>query len=381
MVDEARLDPWGITDIKDYSRLFDEFGIEPIEPLLDRIRDLSPLIRRGAIFGHRDLGRILEAADKGESYAVMSGIKPTGPLHLGSKMTVEEIIFFQKMAPTGVAFYGIADVEAFCDNGLPFSETAEIAVDNLADLLALGLDRERCYVWKQSEEIRVMDLASIFSRGVTYSMMKAIYGERHFGLYFSALIQAGDILLPQLEDFGGPKPVLVPVGADQDPHLRLTRDLAKKFNPDFGFILPSAVYHKLTRSLAGDYKMSKRDPMNLLTLSDDPKLAREKIMQAYTGGRATIEIQRRLGGEADRCPVYELYLYHFVEDDERVRNVYQTCVEGGRLCGECKIEIADIVAEYLERHQERKEGMKPLARDLLKECKKSIWKRLERGWR
>jgi tryptophanyl-tRNA synthetase len=127
--------------------------------------------------------------------------------------------------------------------------------------------------------------------------------------------------------------------------------------------------------------MSKRDPMSLLTLSDDPKLAREKIMQAYTGGRETIEIQRRLGGEADKCPIYELYLYHFVDDDEEVKEVYQTCVGGMRLCGECKIQIADIVAGYLEKHQGKKEEMKPLAQDLLMECKKSIWKRLERGWR
>ena len=110
---EVRLDPWGTTDIEDYDRLFELFGIEPIEPLVNRIPNPSRFIRRHVSFGHRDLGLILDAVEKGEPYAVMSGIKPTGIFHLGSKMTAENMIYFQSLSKKATVFYAIADVEAY----------------------------------------------------------------------------------------------------------------------------------------------------------------------------------------------------------------------------------------------------------------------------
>src|SRR5579875_3198070 len=117
------LDPWGESSVVDYGRLFEEFGI-----------------------------------------------KPMGIYHLGTKTTAEAMVFFQGLSKSARVFYSIADVEAYCDNGLKFSESHEIAVGNVADILALGLDPERAYVYKQSEEMRVMNLASVFSKSVTNNM-------------------------------------------------------------------------------------------------------------------------------------------------------------------------------------------------------------------
>ncbi|MEM0120210.1 MAG: tryptophan--tRNA ligase [Thermoprotei archaeon] len=361
------LDPWGESSVSDYSRLFEEFGIEPVGTLADRFPATHRLLRRGVWFGARDLGRVLDAVNSGSEYAVMSGIKPTGFYHLGTKTTAEAMVFFQGLSRRARVFYSIADVEAYCDNGLKFSESHEIAVGNVADILALGLDPERVYVYKQSEEMRVMNLASVFSKSVTNNMMRAIYGERSFGLYFSALVQAGDILLPQLGFFGGPKPVIVPVGVDQDPHIRLTRDLARRYRGEFGFIEPSSIYHKLVHSLTGSEKMSKRDPMGVLTLNESSELVRRKISNALTGGRATVEEQRRLGGEPDKCVVYEYYRDHFLDDDGRLLKIREECIGGRRLCGECKAELADLVVNYIEKHNEKKEAMMDVARGLLEE--------------
>jgi len=368
------IDPWATKwKFEDYARLFKLFGIEPIEPLLKKypVLKTSRYMRRGVVFGHRDLKKILDAVHKGKPFAVMSGIKPTGEFHLGSKMTAEEIVFFQHLSPKATASYCIADVEAYADNGIPFSESARIAVGNVADMLALGLDPKRTYIYKQSEEIRVMNLSFIFSRGVTHSTLKAIYGEKSFGHYLSALVQAGDILLPQLKDFNGPKPVVVPVGADQDPHIRLTRDLAQKYQDQFRFVAPSATYHKLMRSLStGKDKMSKKDPMGYLLLSDDLSLVRKKILNAFTGGRETEELQRKLGGEAYKCPVYDLYLFHFSENDKKVENVYEECIHGKRLCGECKMELLDYAIKSLREHQRKRESVMDLAEEILARKKK-----------
>jgi len=107
--EEMRLDPWGVSFVKDYNRLMEEFGIKSIKPLVNIFPQAHRLLRRGIIFGHRDVEIILDAIKKGEEYAVMSGIKPSGDFHLGSKLTAEELIFFQKLSPKATAFYAICN--------------------------------------------------------------------------------------------------------------------------------------------------------------------------------------------------------------------------------------------------------------------------------
>ncbi|MDV3277816.1 MAG: tryptophan--tRNA ligase [Nitrososphaerales archaeon] len=371
-MEKDRLDPWGTSTIKDYTRLEAEFGIDPVSPLLPRFKRLSAHLSRGIDFGQRDLARALDAIDKGKPFAIMSGIKPDGTFHLGNKMTADDMVFFQSLSKKATVYYAIADVEAYCDNGLSLAESAKIAVQNVADILALGLDPERTVVYRQSEEMRVMRFATIFSRGVTNNMLKAIYGERQIGLYFSALIQAGDILMPQLPEFGGPKPVLVPVGADQDPHIRLTRDLASKYKDDFEFIPPSAIYHRLEMGLTGGGKMSKRVPDSGFTLDEGPSSASKKVLSAFTGGRDTIEEQRRLGGRPDICPVFDLYRFHFALNDEHSQRVYDECAGGIRMCGECKQEAAGLVKGFLERHRKKRASMLKDAKDLLEKSRRYL---------
>lgn len=371
-MEKDRLDPWGTSAIKDYARLETEFGIDPVSPLLPRFKKLSTHLSRGIDFGQRDLARVLEAIDKGKPFAIMSGIKPDGTFHLGNKMTADDMVFFQSLSKKATVYYAVADVEAYCDNGLSLAESAKIAVQNVADILALGLDPERAVVYRQSEEMRVMRFATIFSRGVTNNMLKAIYGERQIGLYFSALIQAGDILMPQLPEFGGPKPVLVPVGADQDPHIRLTRDLASKYSDDFGFIPPSAIYHRLEMALTGGLKMSKRDSASGFTLDEGPSSASKKVLSAFTGGRDTIEEQKRLGGKPDICPVFDLYRFHFAMDDEHSQRVHDECAGGIRMCGECKQEAAGLVKGFLERHQKKRASLMRDAEELLEKSRRHL---------
>jgi len=372
LVQKERLDPWGDSAIDNYERLRTEFGIESLEPLLSRFKNPDRYIRRGIDFGHRDLGKILDAVDNNKPFAVMSGIKPSGVFHLGTKMTADEMIYFQSLSKKATVFYAIADVEAFNDNGLSLQESSKIAVQNVADILALGLDPERTIVYRQSEEIRVMRLATIFSKAVTNNMLRAIYGERQVGLYLSALIQAGDILMPQLAEFGGPKPVVVPVGADQDPHIRLSRDLANSYHQEFGFVPPSAIYHRLMRSLDGSTKMSKRSAATSFTLDEDPSSAAKKVLAGFTGGRPTIEEQKRIGGEADKCPIYDLYQFHFAIEDEYAKRVYDECYGGIRMCGDCKKELASIVKLYLEEHQKKRDSLMKDAQELLEKSRKTL---------
>ncbi len=358
------IDPFGTTVIEDYERLYQEFGIKPFKPLLPEIPNPSAGMRRGVIFGHRDFERVLDAMKNHQEFAVMSGIKPTGEFHLGTLQTAREVTYFQQQGAK--AFYCIADIEAYEDNHIPFERSQKYAIGNVADLLALGFDPKKGYIYQQSKENRVKDLAIMFSRGVTLATMKAIYGERHLGLYMSALIQAGDILLPQLNDFGGPKPTVVPVGIDQDPHLRLTRDLAFKFRRKNNFIPPSSTYHKLIKALDGSPKMSKRSPMTYFTMEEKPEIVSRKIANSFTGGRPTAEEQRRLGANPDICPIYDLYLFHFFERDEDVARLYGYECKGGHiLCGEDKQRLVKLVLDFVKEHQRKRKQYIDKAKEIL----------------
>ncbi len=340
------IDPFGTSVISDYSHLFEEFGIQSISTVINKITRPGRYLRRGIDFAHRDFDKWLKKPE-----AAMSGIKPSGEFHLGSKMTAEELIYFQKEFGAKV-YYCIADIEAFADNGISLEDGREFAVGNVADLMALGLDMDNAYIYRQSEELRVLRLAYLFGKRVTLNTLKGLYGPRELGLYNSALIQSGDILSPELD---GLKNVLVPIGADQDPHIRLTRDLSQKFKEEYGFLEPACIIHKFFRALNGDSKMSKRDPSTYLLLSDSESVARKKVMSAMTGGRATWGEQQKLGGEADKCVIYELCKFHFTDDDKRLKEIHERCVGGKIPCGSCKKDVFDNeILPAMRSHQEKR---------------------------
>lgn len=362
---ENIIDPFGTSTVYDYDRLFADLGLKPIDKnILGNIKHPSRFLRRGIDFAHVDFDKFIEASRSKKNIAVMTGIKPTNDFHLGSKMSAEEVIYFQKEFGAKV-FYAVADLEGMLDNNLSLEEQHKIAIDNVADLLALGLDPKNAYIYKQSKQIHVMNMAYIFSRKVTNNHLKNLYGERPIGLYFAALTQCGDMLLPQLPEFGGPKTVLVPVGVDQAPHIFLCRDILEKVRDQFNFQPVAGIFHKFFRSLKGESKMSKRDSMSMLTLNDHPETATKKIMNALTGGRKTVAEQRELGGELDKSVVFELYKYHFVEDDDKVDKVAKAYVSGKLLDGDMKKEIAEVVVKFLEKHQAKKKRLIPKAKKIL----------------
>jgi tryptophanyl-tRNA synthetase len=128
----------------------------------------------------------------------------------------------------------------------------------------------------------------------------------------------------------------------------------------YGFLPPSSIYHRFMTGLTGG-KMSSSVPASHISLLDDPADGYEKVKAATTAGRETAELQRELGGEADECPVYELYAYLLAgDDDEYATRVYDECYGGDRLCGDCKEEAAQLMREFLREHQEHRAELEPV---------------------
>ncbi|MFX1390151.1 MAG: tryptophan--tRNA ligase [Promethearchaeota archaeon] len=361
--DTFKIDPWGASaiDEDDYTRLLKEFGIEQISESLRQKMKQNRFLRRKIIFGHRDLNLVYKAINSDQSWAVMSGIKPSGPFHLGTLTTALEIVEFQKMG--GKAYYAVADIESWEDNGIPWEDAEEFAIDNIADVLALGLDPspERAYIWRQSKEPIVKDVCFKVSRLVTQNMLNAIYGERTFGLYISSLIQVGDIILPQVLD--NPQPTIVPVGIDQDPHIRLTRDLTRRNYKTF--FLPGATYHYLLAGIDGSEKMAKRNPNSYFTFNELLESIEKKVKGALTGGRRNLKEQRELGGEPQKCMIYKMLMYHFEENDDKLAKDFEMCIKGELMCGDHKAECVEKVLKFIKNHKEKKEKLVDKARELL----------------
>ncbi|WP_435184236.1 tryptophan--tRNA ligase [Halobellus sp. EA9] len=224
--DDVALDPWGSSTIADYRKLFEEFGIGEFDDVLAEVPNPHYLMRRGVIFGHRDYEPVAEALREGEEAAVLSGFMPTGDPHIGHKLVFDEIIWHQEQ---GADAYGlIADLEAHSARGMSWEEIDEHARDYLLSLLALGFDPEEGELYRQSENRELQDLAFELGSKANFSEFQGIYGfdgETNVSHMQSVVTQMADILYPQLDE---PKPTVIPVGPDQDPHVRFARDLAAR---------------------------------------------------------------------------------------------------------------------------------------------------------
>lgn len=227
-----QIDPWGKSQYQDYGRLRAEFGIEEFTPNDWQAFDQPHmLLRRGVVFGHRDFARIRDAVKGHDPWAVMTGLMPSGNMHFGHKMLMDQCIAHQESGAD--VHIAVADFEVVAARGFTLDKAREIALDQyVANHLALGLDPNKAEVYFQTTRHRVKDLADQFATKIKFGQMQSMYGfggETRIAHVNAPIVQAADILHVQRDDFGGPRPVLVPVGVDQDPHIRLTRDIAQQW--------------------------------------------------------------------------------------------------------------------------------------------------------
>jgi len=425
-----KIDPWSSTTYQDYARLRDEFGIEEFtEKIWNELPDPHKLLRRGVIFGHRGYDLILDFVKNKKPWAVLTGLMPSGKMHLGHKMVIDQLIYYQKIgAEINIA---VADIEAYATRNLSLKETKKYALSEfITNYIALGLKPKNCRIYFQSKNQDVKDLGYLLGKKINWSQMQATYGftgSTNMSHVVSPLVQTGDILHVQLKKYGGNKPTLVPVGVDQDPHIRLSRDVAQSYrlynvtktkdkkigvfvkvdekvrellksaegklnqmgfkkikkitdykaiyiddaeekdiskinielakiepkHGGYGFFQPSATFHRFMTGLIGD-KMSSSKPESAIFLSDDPSIAKKKIMGSKTGGAISLEEQKKHGGKPDECVVYELFLYHLIEDDKKLQNIYKSCKKGEQMCGMCKKYASELMEKMLSDIKEKR---------------------------
>lgn len=228
--DDLVIDPWGSAQSTDYDRIIDRFGLTSMEGV--QLDSPSKLHRRGIVFAHRDVDQILEAQRTGAPFGVLTGLMPSGQMHLGHSMVVEQARWFQEQG--GDVTIAVADLESQATRGVSLAKGRTVALEEyISHYAALGLDPAKTNVYFQSTRPVVQRLGFQLGKRTNLSEFEAIYGfggETNLAHVQAPLVQVGDILHPQIDEYGGLRPIVVPVGVDQDPHLRLTRGLASKTN-------------------------------------------------------------------------------------------------------------------------------------------------------
>ncbi len=444
MNDDVTIDPWGSSQSTDYSRIIEKFGLSSMEGVT--LDSPSRLHRRGVVFAHRDLDMILEAKRLGSPFGVLTGLMPSGKMHLGHSMVIDQVKWFQEQG--GDVTIAVADLESTATRGISLEEGRRIASEEyVANYAALGLDPDKTTVYFQSQRNVVQKLGFQLGKRTNLSELEAIYGfdgSTNLAHVQAPLVQAGDILHPQLDEYGGLRPIVVPVGIDQDPHLRLTRGLAAKTNwfnvsdakmglqvgvsvqdenasamgvepsgrvnkdlqkqvfsrivnaisglgysdimsnpkhgtvnipsattkdkgairiallaleremGGMGLLAPSSTYHRFAVGMTGD-KMSSSKPKTTLFLGDDVATAEKKIKKSFSGGQATVEEHRRLGGDPDKDVAYQYMMYFFEEDDSFLEEINQGYRAGKILAGEMKQMCIERATEWLTNLSEKRD--------------------------
>ena len=286
---------------------------------------------------------------------VLSGIQPTADsFHLGNYLGA--LRNWVAMQETHDAYYCVVDLHAITAGHDPERLRYRTRV-SAAQLLALGLDPERCTLFVQSHVPEHTQLAWVLgcitgfgeaSRMTQFKDKSARQGAERasVGLFTYPILQAADILLYQAD--------LVPVGEDQRQHLELTRDLAQRFNSTFGttFTVPEAYIVKDTAKITDlqepTAKMSKSasSPGGIIELLDDPASSAKKIRSAVTdSGREIIFDPENKPGVSNLLTIYSALSGRTMDD---LVAAYQ-----GKGYGDLKKDLAEVVADFVRPIQQR----------------------------
>ena len=273
---------------------------------------------------------------------VLSGIQPSGRLHIGNFFGA--IRQHLQLQAENNCFYFIADYHALTSNPKP-ADIAQHTLDVTMDYIALGLDTEKTVFWRQSDVPEVTELTWLLScitpmgllqRCTSYKDKIAQGLSPNHGLFAYPVLQAADILIYKTD--------LVPVGADQKQHIEITRDIAARFNNDYGnvFTLPAAQILDQVAVVPGtDGRKMSKSYGNTIEIFEPEKSVKKKIMQIVTDSTPVEQPK-----DPDKCNVFAL-LKLVASPDELAdwENRYRS---GGMGYSEVKKRLAELMIDYFE---------------------------------
>lgn len=279
---------------------------------------------------------------------VLSGIQPSGALHLGNYLgMMRPMISYMDRSELFVFVVNLHALTSVNDAAKLASGTIEAA----ADFVALGLDPDRCIFWVQSDVPEVVELTWILTCITPMGLLERCHSYKdkvargispNHGLFAYPVLMAADILLYQSN--------LIPVGKDQKQHVEVTRDIAIKFNNTFGetFVIPEAEISDDVAVIPGvdGQKMSKSYD-NAIEIFLDEDTLRKKVMSIKTDSTPVDQPKN-----PDTCNLFQVYRYF--APPERVEDVLYLYREGGASYGAIKKELVGILWDYFRDAREKR---------------------------
>lgn len=286
---------------------------------------------------------------------VVSGMRPTGNLHLGHLLgTLDNWVGLQEKFD---CYFFVADLHVLTTDYEEPKSIAEFSLEMVMDWLAAGIDPERCVIFRQSDIHEHAELALVLGmltpvgwleRNPTFKEQKQQMKGRDlstFGFLGYPVLQAADILLY--------KGARVPVGEDQVPHVELTRDIARRFNNFYGPILPEpeALLSPAPRVPGTDGRKMSKSYGNAITLDEDPESIEKRLGRMTTDPRRA---RRTDPGDPKDCPAFQLHQIYCTP--EEIETVTEGCKTAGIGCLDCKkIMIKHVVAALAPIRERRAE--------------------------
>jgi tryptophanyl-tRNA synthetase len=300
-------------------------------------------------------------------------MRPTGKLHLGNFMGA--LANWVKLQDSGQydCYFFIADLHAlttdYADTSAVRPNTLEVALD----FLSAGLDPQKCTIFVQSKVKQHYELSLLLGMITPLGWLERVptYKEQQenltgkdlttYGFLGYPLLMASDILLYQ--------PQFVPVGQDQQAHVELTREVARRFNQLYKLgeieVLPEPkVLLTPSPKLPGtDGRKMSKSYGNTIQMTDPEQVVRQKLKTMVTD---PARIRRTDKGDPDKCPVGDLH--KVFSTPETLIKVYDGCRSAGIGCIECKGWAADALVQILQPIQERRASFsEPQVMEILKD--------------
>jgi len=277
---------------------------------------------------------------------ILSGMRPTGKLHIGHYVGALEN--WIKLQNEYESFHLIADYHVLTTS-LNTNDIYQNSIEMLIDWLSCGLDPAKSPMFRQSQIKQHAELNLIFSMLITVNRLErnptlkdqirdldiehVIYGYLGY-----PVLQTADILLY--------KGNAVPVGEDQVPHIEISREIARRFNNQYGEVFPEPepLLTKFSRlsGLDGNAKMSKSLNNNTILLSDDPETVKARLK------KAAIDPNKQRKGDPGNPEICVVFSYHKKFNSGEIAEIEAGCRSGALGCFDCKMNCASKISSFLE---------------------------------
>ncbi len=282
---------------------------------------------------------------------VLSGIQPSGRLHIGNFFGA--IRQHLQLQAEHDCFYFIADYHALTSNPTP-SDVAHYTLDVAMDYIALGLDIEKTVFWRQSDVPEVTELTWLLSCITPMGLLQRCVSFKdkveqglspNHGLFAYPVLQAADILIY--------KSNLVPVGADQKQHIEVTRDIAIRFNNTYGeiFTVPNEYIIDSVAVVPGtDGRKMSKSYGNTIEMFEPENSIRKKIMRIVTDSTPVADPK-----DPEKCNVFALL--RLVASPDELAQWETKYRSGGTGYAEAKKRLAELVIDYFKPYRQKREEL------------------------